>query len=229
MVLVSIVLAYAALVLGLAAAVTMLIRLGRGGGGKNGAALLWVHRVAGYAFAAIMAFLFVGMLYKITEYGEALSPRVAWHGAAGFAVLAFLFLKWAVVRPFRGLLKFAPPLGMVVFALAFLVVNFGATVDLLGNLSQKAAEEEAAAAEHLTLPHMRIGAAERDPLRAARFVFADKCGKCHHLRRAFVEPRAATDWPPVIERMRDYDPGWISDVDAEEIELYLVNDYGPGQ
>jgi hypothetical protein len=226
--LVSIVLAYAALVLGLVAVAAMLFRLGRGGGGKDGAALLWVHRIAGYAFAAIMTFLFVGMLYKITEHGPALSPRVAWHGAAGFAVVAFLFLKWAVVRPFRGLMKFAPPLGMVVFGLAFLVVNFGATIDLLGRLPQEALEEEEVVAEHLKQPHMRFGAAERDPLRAARFVFAEKCGKCHHLRRPLALPRTETDWPPLIERMRSYDPNWISEVEAEEIELYLVNDYGPG-
>jgi hypothetical protein len=32
----------------------------------------------------------------------------------------------------------------------------------------------------------------------------------------------------LIERMRGYDRSWISDADAEEIELYLVDDYGPG-
>jgi hypothetical protein len=225
--LLSIVLAYVAMAAGATAVVAMLFRLGRGGG-RAGPALLWIHRVAGYVFLAIMVFLFAGMLYKITEHGKVLSARAAWHAAAGFAVVAFIFLKWAVVRPFRGLVKFAPPLGMVVFGLAFLVINFGATMDLLGRLPQEAVKEEEAAAKHLKLPHMRPGAAERDPLRAARFVFAEKCGKCHHLRRPLAKPRAEADWPPLIERMREYDRAWISDVDAEEIELYLVNDYGPG-
>jgi hypothetical protein len=125
-------------------------------------------------------------------------------------------------------MKFGPPLGMVVFGLAFLVVNFGATMELLGRLPRETVKEEEVVAEHLELPHMRPGAPERDPLRAARFVFAEKCGKCHHLRRPLAKPRAETDWPLLIERMRSYDRSWISDVDAEEIELYLVNDYGPG-
>jgi hypothetical protein len=189
---------------------------------------LWVHRIAGYAFLAIMIFLFAGMLFKIAEHGKVLSARVAWHAAAGFAVVAFMFLKWAVVRPFRGLMKFAPALGMVVFGLAFLVISFGATMDLLDRLSPGGAKGEAAAARHRELPHMRPGAAERDPLRAARFVFAEKCGRCHHLRRPLAEPRAEADWAPLIERMRGYDRSWISDADAEEIELYLVDDYGPG-
>ena len=225
----SIVLAYVALAAALTAVLAMLARLSGAAAGKGGAALLWVHRVAGYVFIAIMIFLFAGMLFKITEYGNVLSARVAWHGAAGFAVVAFLFLKWAVVRPFRGLMKFAPPLGMVAFGLAFLVINFGATIDLLGRLRQEAVEEEEAGAEHLKAPHMRPGAPERDPLRAARFVFAEKCGRCHHLRRSLAKPRAETAWQPLIERMRSYDRSWISDVDAEEIELYLVNDYGPGR
>lgn len=225
----SIVLAYVALAAALTAVLAMLARLSGAAAGKGGAALLWVHRVAGYVFIAIMIFLFAGMLFKITEYGNVLSARVAWHGAAGFAVVAFLFLKWAVVRPFRGLMKFAPALGMVAFGLAFLVINFGATIDLLGRLRQEAVKEEEVVAEHIKLPHMRPGAPERDPLRAARFVFAEKCGKCHHLRRPLAKPRAETDWPLLIERMRGYDRSWISDVDAEEIELYLVNDYGPGR
>jgi hypothetical protein len=223
------VLAYVALAAALTAVLAMLARLSGAAAGKGGAALLWVHRVAGYVFLAIMIFLFAGMLYKITEYGNVLSARVAWHGATGFAVVAFLFLKWAVVRPFRGLMKFGPPLGMVAFGLAFLVINFGATIDLLGRLRQEAVKEEEVVAEHIKLPHMRPGAPERDPLRAARFVFAEKCGKCHHLRRPLAKPRAEMDWPLLIERMRSYDRSWISDVDAEEIELYLVNDYGPGR
>jgi len=226
--LLSIVLAYVALAAAFTAVVAMLFRLGRGAE-KTGPPSLWVHRVAGYTFLAITVFLFVGMLYKMTAYGKEISARVAWHGAAGFAVVAFMFLKWAVVRPFRGLMKFAPPLGMVVFGLAFSVVNFGATMDLLGRSSPGGAKGETAAARHRERPHMRPGATERDPLRAARFVFAEKCGKCHHLRGPLAKPRAETDWPPLVERMRAYDRAWISDVDAEEIELYLVNDYGPGR
>lgn len=228
MVLISIVLAYVALAAALTAVLAMLARLSGAAAGKGGAALLWVHRVAGYVFLAVMIFLFAGMLFKIAEYGKAIPARVAWHGAAGFAVVAFLFLKWAVVRPFRGLMKFGPPLGMVVFGLAFLVINLGATMELLGRLPRETVKEGEAVAEHLELPHMRPGAPERDPLRAARFVFAEKCGRCHHLRRPLAKPRTETDWPPLLERMRSYDRSWISDVDVEEIELYLVNDYGPG-
>jgi hypothetical protein len=103
-------------------------------------------------------------------------------------------------------------------------------MDLLGRVPKKAAEEEEVAAERaeaiegLVLP----GTAAPGRLYAAGFVFAEKCGKCHHLRRPFENPRPADQWAPLIESMRGFEPGWIADADATEIELYLTNDYGPG-
>jgi len=234
--LLSIVLAYVALAAAASAVVAMLYRLGRGG--NAGPASLWVHRVAGYLFVAIMVFMFAVMLYRLAAYGKALSPRVAWHGAAAFAVMAFIFLKWAVVRPFRGLMKFAAPLGMTVFGLAFVVIMLGATTELLARLGagepsavpvlEVVPGEEMVKRHEEMMKMMRPGAGEADRLHAARFAFADKCGKCHHLRRPFEKPRTETDWPPLLERMRGYDRSWINDADAAEIEFYLNKDYGPG-
>jgi mono/diheme cytochrome c family protein len=229
---VSIVLAYVALAAGVTAALTMFFRMGRPGD-KPRPALLWVHRVAGYCFVALMTFLFAAMLYKITIYGKGLTAGVAWHGAAGLAVMAFIFTKWAVVRPFRGLLKLAPALGIVVLALAFVVVNLGATMDLLDWLAVR--REAGAAAEAAATGEEEVAEAEAptregvDALHDARFVFAEKCGRCHHLRRTFEAPRPAEQWTPLIERMQSYDAGRISDDDVVQIEFYVTSDYGPGR
>lgn len=225
---VSIVLAYVALAAGAVAAITMLSRMGRPGE-KPRPAGLWVHRVAGYLFLALMTFIFAGMVYKVATLDKGITAGVAWHGAAGLAVIAFLFVKWAVVRPFRGLMKLAPALGIVVFGLAFVVVNLGATLDLLDWLVARRAAaapvpEEIAAEEKAYAPGKGM-----DALHAARFVFADKCGRCHHLRRPFEHPRPADQWTPLIKRMQSYDAGWISDKDVMTIEFYLTSDYGPGQ
>lgn len=227
----SIVLAYAALAAGATAAVAMLLRMGRAGG-KPRRAALWVHRVAGYLFIALMTFVFAGMLYRVATYDKGMTPGLAWHIAAGLAAVAFIFVKWGVVRPFRGLLKLAPALGIVVFALAFLVVNLGTAVYVLDWLSPRraAAAAEAAAGEVAAAPEAPAPARGRmDELHAARFVFAEKCGRCHHLRRPFEHPRPADQWTPLIKRMQSYDAGWISDADVMTIEFYLTSDYGPGQ
>ena len=235
MVLISIVLAYVALAAGATAALTMLYRMGRPGD-KPRPVGLWVHRVAGYLFLALMTFVFAGMVYKVTSFDKGMTPGVAWHGAAGLAVMAFIFMKWAVVRPFRGLMKLAPALGIVLLALAFVVVNLGATMDLLDWLAARRAAAAPAAAEVAAAAEEGVGieaaappAANVDALHAARFVFAEKCGRCHHLRRPFEKPRPADQWTPLIKRMQSYDAGWISDVDVMEIEFYLTSDYGPGR
>ncbi|NIT37180.1 MAG: hypothetical protein GTN49_11915 [candidate division Zixibacteria bacterium] len=233
----SIILAYIALTAGTTAAVAMLLRMGRAGD-KPRPAGLWVHRVAGYLFIVIMTCLFAWMLYRVTMYGKGLTPGVAWHGAAGFAVMVFIFFKWAVVRPFRGLMKLAPALGIVVLSHAFVVINLGATMDLLdwlgagelagGAVIEVVPRDEAQERDEEGTDLVRPAEGEGGRLPATRFVFAGKCGNCHHLRRSFDGRYVEGDWPPVIERMRSYDPDWISDDDVVTIEFYLTGDYGPG-
>jgi hypothetical protein len=229
----SIILGYVALAAAVTAALTMLSRMGRPGG-KPRPAGLWVHRVAGYAFLALMTFIFAGMVYKVATFDKGMTPGVAWHGAAGLAVVALLFVKWAVVRPFRGLMKLAPALGIVVFSLAFVVVNLGTAVYLMDWLAPRraaaapAAAEVAATGEAAVIGAVAPPGKGMDALHAARFVFADKCGRCHHLRRPFEKPRPADQWTPLIKRMQSYDAGWISDADVVTIEFYLTSDYGPG-
>jgi hypothetical protein len=187
-----------------------------------------------------MTFIFGWMVYKLATFKGGITPGVAWHGAAGLAVMAFLFTKWAVVRPFRGLMKLAPALGVVVFGLAFVVVNLGAAMALVDWLAPRRAAAAAATAEAAARAGARAmheemvkraepGAGEVDRLHAARFVFAEKCGRCHHLRRPFEHPHAAVEWTPLIKRMQSYDAGWISDEEVVTIEFYLTSDYGPGR
>lgn len=228
---VSIVLAYAALAAGVAAAITMLSRMGRAGG-KPGAAGLWVHRVAGYLFIVLTTSLFAVMVYRVATFDKGMTPGLAWHAAAGLAVMAFLFVKWAVVRPFRGMLKLAPALGIVVFGLAFLVVNLGTAVYVLDWVAPRRAAAAAEAAAAVEEEVAEAGAPARegvDALHDARFVFAEKCGRCHHLRRTFEAPRPAEQWTPLIKRMQSYDAGWISGKDVMTIEFYVTSDYGPGK
>jgi len=216
----SIVLAYSALGLGALAALTQLWRLGLINK-QPGRASLWVHRVAGYAFAVIILFLFAGMVVeKIPAFGGEIPPRVAWHAAAGFAVVAFLLFKWAVVRPFRGLLKIAPALGITVFALAFVVVNLAATFIVVTKILRGPAA---------VVVKGKPPAGVTEALASSRFVVAEKCGKCHSLHRVFRARRTAAEWAPVVDRMRGYRTGWIDDADAAFIIRYISAPYGPGE
>jgi len=213
---ISMTLGYIALALAFVALVTQLWRMGRLNA-KPGKASLWVHRIAGYGAAVLFSLLFLGMASKILKFGGNLGARTAWHAAAGLALIALLFAKWAVVRPYRNLMKLAPALGITVFALAFVVINLTSTVYLLGRAG---APKGAVPAGKAAPPSAEVV--------ADRILVADKCGRCHQLSLVFTTKHTAGEWPETIRRMRGYDDKWISDADAAKIQTYLTTDYGPG-
>ncbi|MBN2565566.1 MAG: cytochrome c [Candidatus Eisenbacteria bacterium] len=117
---VKIVLGTAALASVSAALFSMLSLMGRSGGGANPATLKTVHRVSGYSFAALLALLAVFGIVFLRAGGDALPLRGVLHWAAGAMLIAFVVLKVLVARVYKQFLKYAPALGMTVFALAFL-------------------------------------------------------------------------------------------------------------
>ena len=55
-------------------------------------------------------------------------------------------------------------------------------------------------------------------------VFRVRCSACHTLERAFLyleTHRDETQWPPLVERMRQKAPEWISESEAALITTYL--------
>jgi hypothetical protein len=203
----SIITAYAAVAAGAAAVGSMLRHRAKGKPARRPGLWLWVHRVAGYAFFGVVAAMAVAMLARLPGYGEVFSTRVGWHVAEGFALTAAVISKWLVVRVFRSQLSMAPTLGLTIFALIFSMVNFTATVDVL----MAAAGPPALTRE----------------VAVAQDVAAEKCTRCHSLKRVFARDRAPGEWPAVVAAMQARKPGWISRADAAKIIFGLSRDYGP--
>jgi hypothetical protein len=223
-------LAVAALAFAFVATLTMVWRFGKVGA-QPGEKSLWAHRITGYAAAVLLVLLFGIMWVRVAIFGADFAPRTTWHAAAGVALAAVLLIKWAVVRPYRNLLKYAQPLGLTLFAAAFVVVALGAGAFLVGGLElpspfapKPAAEAPAGAppAGTAAAPEAEVTVADH------RFLFAEKCGLCHSLRRPFQEERTPAEWDVVVARMQEHKPGWISDGEASVIKTYIINDYGPG-
>ena len=205
--LVSIVLAYVAVAAGAVAVASMLRHRAVGKPTRGPRRWLWVHRVAGYTVFGVVAGMVVAMLARLPQYGEVFSTRVGWHVAEGFALTAACVSKWFVVRVFRSQLLLAPTLGLTVFGLIFSMVNFTATVDLLMTAAgPPALAREVATAQNIT---------------------AEKCTRCHSLKRVFGRDRSPDDWPAVVATMQGRKPGWISRADAAKVVFGLTHDYGP--
>lgn len=218
---ISMTLGYLALALAFVALITQLWRMGRPNA-KPGAASLWVHRIAGYGAAALFLLLFLAMGIKVWRFGDDFSARVAWHAAAGFALAALLFAKWAVVRPYRNLMKLAPALGITTFVVAFAVINLTSTIGLLSRAYGPTPVPPAAAPEPLPAEKEKAAGAE-EAAAADRTLFAEKCGRCHHLAPVFATARTGDEWRTVIARMRAYDDAWIDDAAAARIHTYLMS------
>lgn len=194
--------AIAALGLAAVAAAAMLYRAGRPRP-RFGKAALWLHRFAGYGAGVLFIVMMLGMIVRTATAPGEMPPRAAWHGAAGLVLGAALLLKWAVVRPFRGLAGLAPALGMTVLVAAFVVVVL-------------------AAAGGGAAPRPAVAGVASD-VTAYRGLTAEKCGRCHHLAVVFEKSRGGEEWAVVIERMRGYDRGWINDEETKNITTYLVS------
>jgi len=84
------------------------------------------HRRAGRVFAVLLLPLaFLGARFWVAA-GDALSVRAGFHVTVALALVILLLLKVLIVRCYRGFLRFAPTLGMTVFALTLLAFALSA-------------------------------------------------------------------------------------------------------
>lgn len=195
----SVLLGYAGLILGLITLLSMFFRLGREGSNKR--VWLIMHRFSGYLFIALMTVVFLGMIYKVTGSGGSFGTLATAHITIGLGLFALMIIKWLLVRPFRGQMKFAPAIGIFLIILAFITVNLGSTVPILG----------------------RFGLVDIDKRDIAddEILFGVKCARCHSLERVYLRDRNDEENRYMVKRMQAMDPEWISDEEAERVIEYL--------
>ncbi len=105
---------------GSVALVAMLSLMGRAERrGLSPGALKAIHRVAGYAFAACLAVLVARGAGLLAVAGDQISLRAVFHIVLALGIVVLLGLKILIARFYRQLLKYAPVLGIIVFAFAF--------------------------------------------------------------------------------------------------------------
>jgi len=125
------ILAIVLLVLGLSAALAMLISMGRPEKKASPATLRKVHRAAGYLFSLLLLVLAVLGTEIFVESGDALSLRAVLHAFLALFLLFILLLKILLVRYYKSFLRIVPGLGMAVFILVLVVFSVSAGYFLL--------------------------------------------------------------------------------------------------
>jgi hypothetical protein len=100
---------------------SMMAAMGKTALKTDPAKLRRLHRISGYA--ALVLFLPLAWLGGdfLAELGEGLSVRGGFHFVLAALLLAVLVLKLLVVRPYKQFARFAPALGMAIFALTVVI------------------------------------------------------------------------------------------------------------
>jgi cytochrome b561 len=169
-----------------------------------------LHKVFGYLTVILILVIYVFMVYKLFAGGHRLTGLLAWHAAIGVILFPLIVAKWLVVRPFRGMMKLAPALGLTTFILFFAVVNLGGLIKLGENLPENS-------------PYEPVGGNLSTEDLSGKELIKTKCTRCHDLDRINEAKKTPVEWKKTVERMRDKDPSWISDEEAAEIITALIN------
>jgi len=105
--------------LGIVAVTTMLAVMGRQDHKIPPTRLRKIHRAVGIVFFLLaLTNAVLGLRYWIVA-GDTLSPRAVWHAVLALGLVVVLGLKVMIVKAYKGLLRYGPTMGMIVFGLVF--------------------------------------------------------------------------------------------------------------
>lgn len=175
--LVKSILAAVFLVAGVVAVLAMLSLMGVSEHKTSPKVLRKLHRSMGFIFVILLIITSIFCVKYVARVGDQISHRAALHGVFALALIAVLAVKIIIIRWFKGLLKFVPVLGIVVFVLAFVVVTTSA-----GYFFVRAAASGKAGTVEVTAEEAAGDAAEETSegnVENGRLVFEAGCSSCH--------------------------------------------------
>ena len=106
---------------GTVAVLTMLYVMGRPEKKISPGALRNTHRAMGLIFAiSLLVLAWIGSRF-VGAMGDGMSLRAVFHAVFAVGLVAVLLMKILIVKFYRELMRFVPTMGLIVFALAFVV------------------------------------------------------------------------------------------------------------
>ena len=163
------------LFMGIAAVTSMLTIMGKQEKKMPAPTLRKIHRSAGLVFFLLMLVnAFLGFRFWVIS-GDTLSTRGVLHAVLAIALVIILFLKVAIVKVYKNLLRYAPTLGMIVFSLAFVVflVSGGYFSARSLNFPQGESDQQI---------ESTLGPLGRADIGLELYI--GKCGSCHYADKA---------------------------------------------
>lgn len=164
------IIAVAILTAGLISLISMLSLMGRTKRKASPEFLRKLHKTSGIVLALLLLInSYLGMRYWVMT-GDSLSTRAVFHGVLALALLVLFLLKISIIRFFKQFLKFAPVMGLIVFALCFVVFSTSAAYFLLRTAFSP---QEAAQTSTSRLP------SSPGIIENGMALFNSQCASCH--------------------------------------------------
>jgi hypothetical protein len=199
--------------------------------------LMLVHRLVGYAYAALYVYLMVHMVPRLWSYEVEFPARTVAHFVLGMSIGILLLVKISIVRFFRHLEStLVPFLGTGILICTFLLIGLSVpfalkevylhettvggaafspeNIERLGKLIPKAGFPAGVGTAELTAVNS---------LKQGRDVLLEKCVQCHDLRTVLVRPRTPQNWVETVTRMASravFNP--ISEEEQWRVAAYLI-------
>lgn len=183
------IIATAILIAGLVSLISMLSLMGKTERKLSPELLRKLHKISGIVFALLLLVnSYLGMRYWVMT-GDSISTRAVFHGVLALTLLIVFLLKIAIIRFFKQFLKFVPVMGLIVFALCFVVFSTSAAYFLLRTAF---APKEATQISTPRLP------SSPGIIENGMALFNSKCASCHYADRE--ESRNAPGLKNILKR-----------------------------
>lgn len=200
--------------------------------------LVFLHRLLGYVYLGIYAYLMVQMVPRLWNYQVELPARTVVHLSCGMLIGAILFCKIMIVRFFKHLEgPLVPFLGTTLWLCTCLVVFLSIPFSMRETfLNRQALPDSAARAANLE----RVGTAlqsigledetlldqlsSTNGLNVGRGILLNKCTACHDLRHVLARNRTASKWRSTVSRMAGLSTTLapITEVEQWQVTAYLI-------
>lgn len=202
----------------LGALLTMLHNMGRSEKKASPESLIRTHRTFGIIFAFLLLVLALIGAGFVSVLGDGMSLRAVFHMVTALTLIAVVILKILIAQFYRGLLRFAPAMGLIIFVLVFVVFAISAGFDLatevgpvwpeilndpelhrsghsaVGTSAVRTGEAEPMSALGAgTSDASAAGSEHKGATEAGRAIFVRKCAGCHYpeSRKRLIGPGLA--------------------------------------
>jgi len=178
------------------------------------ATLVKLHKIFGWIFTGIFAFLVMVMILKVSGYQEEVSPRISSHIVLSLALIPLLGIKIIIARRYPRLSQYLIAFGPIALAFAVALAGLSAGYYFMHSSDIK---------------YVSLAGSDTNILdeNLGRQVVNKRCNKCHTLERVYRAVKNEEGWTSTINRMASLDVPNISAFDIKQSIHFLTNRQKP--